>query len=161
MKRILLLIVLLFFCIPSVFSQSSIYWRENGTMVSILMDHPKALRPNVHSVFLINFNPKLGCRPEIETMFFEGAGPQIPKRHEETKDNMVVIIDDKYSYSEKTIGTKYDNGFAAGFMGSDEMIERLKIGRFLKAYMSPNGPAFIFPIPGNGSAIEKAYQACH
>lgn len=130
-------------------------------MVTIQMTYPLAEKPNVHGIFLINFNKDLDCKPEVETMVIEGNALGKPIKQEfMKKDKMVIVVDDSFKFSEKTVVSKYNNGFGVATLGTSELIENLKTGKSIKVYMMKDTPPFIFPLPANSGPIDKAKASC-
>lgn len=157
--NILLIIFALVSHSTTAFAESS--WRLQGTSTFVVMDYPELKKPNVHGIFLINFNRKLECKPEIETMMIEGETLGHPIKNSLVNSKMVITIDNKYVFSEKTSVTKYDNAYSTTFIGTQEVIDRLKAGSIVKSVMLPDLPIFVFPLSGARESIDKARNACY
>jgi hypothetical protein len=135
-------------------------WGVQGINALVMMDYPDAQKANTSGIFLISFNPKLGCNAEVETIIKTGKRLGNVVRQEWAKFRMVITVDGKRSWSERTALTQYTNGFATTFLCPIDLLESLQTGHFIRSRMLPDSPEFEFPLQGAKFALQKARENC-
>jgi hypothetical protein len=136
------------------------FWQVQGTTAYVATDIVNAAKPNVVATFLVSFDPRLACGPEIGVTLTEGRKLDKPKGQQWMEEPMVVSVDGKYTFSEKSVLTKYANGFEVTFLGPQEILDRLKAGSYVHAKIPGEMPTFGFPLGEASAFIVAAQTAC-
>lgn len=114
----------------------------------------------VYLTFLINFNSKISCFPEIGLVMATDKKLGRFEKHQWEKDGMSIYIDANKPWHEKTALSKYSNGFETTIVGNNRIIEEIKRGN--EAFLSPfpGFTHFVFPLGGSTKAIDNAKENC-
>ena len=114
----------------------------------------------VYTTLLIEFNPALGCTPEIALLVTTEQNLGRTQRHEWMKSQMSIQVDSHSPWSARTAFTKYENGMETTFLGDKTILNRLKSGSEAIVSPIPNSTRFSMPLKGSSDSINRANLYC-
>lgn len=134
------------------------WWRVQDTTASITQDMPQAKKTNVKTVFLVYFDKKRKCRPEIGFVVMEGTDFGNPEWRLKNEGKMKIIVDGLRFTGDATL-SKYDNAMEQSMFLHKDALNKIKNSNEIIVEYSGINP-IAFYSNGGFSKIEEAEKNC-
>jgi len=112
------------------------------------------------AILIVDFDPRVGCKPAIGTMVFKGSSlGELKKKGRAKRHKMSIIIDGKpwldYPYI-----VLYSNGVEGIVPADRKLLDALKESKRVESKISPSTPTIEFNTSSAGPTIEVAQMKC-
>lgn len=161
MKPFKISIIVLILVIPI---NSHALWevRNNTpTTAQISMDF-KFENKIIGGVLLVNFMKEMSCNAEVSFAMFKDSSAILgdPISQKWANSRMIIWVDDKTAWNDRTAVTQYTNAFETGGMANTKLVSNLMHGNEAIVQPLSDMPKFVFSLKNSSAAIEKARENC-
>lgn len=114
----------------------------------------------IHSILLMNYNPSMGCRPELSALSIRGNTLGAPVRQDRQSSILTLAVGETSSSQFNAVKTDYSNGFEFAVLLDAEMMEKMRRGRSVQVETGALGWSTTFPLDKFDVANESARISC-
>lgn len=135
-------------------------WSAQRNEARIIIEKKAETGDSLYSILLVNYNPKMTCKPELSFLGMRGKKLGDPIRQDRLASTLTIAVGKSKSTEHKAVRTEYSNGFELAIALDTATVSKMQRGQFVEVGTGGYLPSTTFPLEQFGVSIESARNSC-